>query len=106
MAHACDHQSVKDISRLHKSPSTMNPIHKFPANVATISNVRISTNGNKFPNVDISSNAYLLISHFIRENPTWAISSAYDYCLKYYGEFGGTKEVFARALHDYIMSKD
>ena len=110
MAHPCDHYETfynlnnKPRSKLSMSPSTMN---KTPAtSPATISNVRIKPNGNKFPDVDANSHAYILISNFIRENPTWAIQAAYDYCLKYYREFGATKEIFAAALHAYIMSKD
>ena len=117
MAHPTDHYETfhnlnnKPRHKLNMSPSTMN---KTPAtlasaaiaSIATISNVRIKPNGNKFPDVDANSHAYILISNFIRENPTWAISSAYDYCLKYYKEFGATKEIFAAALHAYIMSKD
>ena len=109
MAHPTDHYETfrnlnnKPRHKLNMSPSTMN---KTPATPATISNVRIKPNGNKFPDVDVNSHAYILISNFIRENTTWAISSAYDYCLKYYREFGATKEIFASALHAYIMSKD
>ena len=94
MAHPTDHyETFRDMNskprhKLAMSPSTMNP--KSPH--LTI--------------VSVEDRAFILISNFIRENPTWAIQSAYDYCLKYYREFGATKEIFAAALHAYIMSKD
>ena len=95
MAHPCDYYEKSTYtgnrSKLKMSPSTMNKTIKLSGNVDKTS---VS-----------DSHAYILASNFIRENETWAISSAYDYCLKYYAEFGLTKEIFALAMHDYILSK-
>ena len=91
MAHPCDYYEKQTFitnnrSKLKMSPSTMN-----------------RQKDKSVPAGD--SHAYILASNFIRENETWAISSAYDYCLKYYGEFGLTKQIFALAMHDYILLK-
>lgn len=100
MVHPTDHYETfrnlnnKPRHKLNVSPSTMNPKSQ---------SIKLS---GKSVEVPTGSHAYILISNFIRENPTWAISSAYDYCLKYYREFGASKEIFAAALHAYIMSKD
>lgn len=99
MAHPCDYYEKSTYSnyggnrsKLKMSPSTMN---RTP--------IKLSSPADKTSMKD--SHAYILASNFIRENETWAISSAYDYCLKYYGEFGLTKEIFALAMHDYILLK-
>lgn len=106
MAHPCDYYEkstyTSNRSKILKSPSTMNRTSAS----TPISQLSIKPNGIKFPEIDPTSNAYILISNFIRENPTWAISSAYDYCLKYYSDFGATKEIFGAALHSYILSKN
>ena len=91
MAHPCDYYEKSTYtgnrSKLKMSPSTMNRKSLESKNPAG------------------DSHAYILASNFIRENDTWAIKSAMDYCLKYYSEFGLTKEIFALAMHDYILSK-
>jgi hypothetical protein len=108
MAHPCDYYEKSTYSgkrsNLFKSPSTMNRTSTPKSH--TISELSIRPNGIKFTEIDPTSDAYILISNFIRENPTWALSSAYAYCLKYYAEFGATKEIFGAALHSYILSKN
>lgn len=52
------------------------------------------------------SHGEILVHNFIRQNPTWAISSLIDYCLRYYADFGVTKRIIAKQMHDYIMSHD
>lgn len=97
MAHPCDHYEKSTYtgnrSKILKSPSTMNP--------------KVIKLSGKVDKTSISdSHAYILASNFIRENETWAIKSAMDYCLKYYAEFGLTKEILALAISDYILSKN
>ena len=125
MAHPCDHYEKSTYSgnrsKLNMSPSTMNrtPTQKFPIKsqgktwdetVADQSKttepvmlVKLKSNVSTVTMKD--SHAYILASNFIRQNDTWAIRSAYDYCLKYYAEFGLTKEIFALAVSDYVLSK-
>lgn len=109
MAHPTDHYETfrnlnnKPRHKLSMSPSTMNPKSPQKSSLDYVSQEQIDR---AFPAPIKDSHAYILISNFIRENPTWAIQSAYDYCLKYYREFGATKAIFAAALHAYIMSKD
>ena len=98
MAHSCDHYEKSTYSgtrsKLNMSPSTMN---------RTSTTIKLSGNVDKQNVCD--SHAYILASNFIRQNDTWAIRRAYDYCLKYYAEFGLTKEIFALAVSDYVLSK-
>ena len=99
MAHPCDHyeksyyhiSNGQKKSKLQMSPSTMNTPIKLKSPVSKVS-IK-------------DSHAYILASNFIRENETWAIKSATEYCLKYYSEFGLTKEIFALAVSDYVLSK-
>jgi len=108
MAHPCDHYEKSTYSgtrsNLLKSPSTMNPKSKQKSSLDYVSQDQIDKAFPPPQNIK-NSHAYILASNFIRENETWAIKSAYDYCLKYYSEFGLTKEIFALAVSDYIMSK-
>ena len=110
MAHPCDHYEKSTYSgnrsKLNMSPSTMNRTNKS-VSTSTSNTVEIIKLSGPVSTVTMKdSHAYILASNFIRQNDTWAIRSAYDYCLKYYAEFGLTKEIFARAVSDYVLSKN
>jgi hypothetical protein len=91
MAHATDYASQSDISKLRKAPSSMNPRIKL-SKIIDKTSMR-------------DSHAHILTSNFLRENSSWSIDSAYNYCMQYYAEFGITKEIFASALNAYILEK-
>ena len=83
MAHATDYPSQRDISKLRKSPSTMNRKSYHPQ----------------------SHHAQTLVSNFLHSNPNWAIDSLVKYLLSQYSDFGVTKEIIATEIHAYIMEK-
>ena len=49
--------------------------------------------------------ARILILNFIKQNSTWSIDSAYDYCMKYYKDHGATPRIFVECVSKYILGE-
>jgi hypothetical protein len=85
MAHPTDYPSQRDISRLLKSSSYMNP--------------------NSHDHEQIK-NARTLIKNFLLQNSTWAVDSIIDYCLRTYRDYGVTRKIIADEIRAYVMNRD
>jgi hypothetical protein len=84
MAHALDHMSQKDISKLRKSPSTMNP---------------------KSHATTYEPHAKTLVSNFLSSNPNWSLDSLYDYCMRQYADYGVSNSIISQCVKEYIEAK-
>jgi hypothetical protein len=88
MAHPTDYASMRDISKLSKSPSTMN--RKSMKTIDTLLS---------------EEHAITLARNFLHQNPNWAIDSLVSYLMTQYADFGMTKEIISNQIKAYIMSR-
>lgn len=81
------------MSQLSKSTRIMNP------------STRIINLSSPPPPLETKDHARILVNNFLQDNSTWALDSIYSYCLKYYADYGVTKQLLASCIHSYIMGK-
>lgn len=103
MAHPTDYPSQKDISRLRKSPSQMNPNSQSHSQLLDLPShsqlAQIS------PELGKQIYAKTLISNFLSSNPNWSLDSLYDYCMRQYADYGVSNSIIAECVKEYIEAK-